>query len=103
MCVVTSDRACPDVLLPGAGLTNKQVIEKVLSGSRLPPIAKCPQVFRDLMTACWSDAPKMRPTIAELHIRIAAITNGLLQGSTDAGLGFIAVKNEVRTDDRVFG
>jgi serine/threonine protein kinase len=84
----------------GAALTNKQVIETVLSGNRLPPIAKCPQVFRNLMTACWSDAPKARPTIAELHSRVAAITNGLLQGSTDKGLGFIDAKHEVSVEGR---
>jgi hypothetical protein len=80
----------------GAGLSNKEVIEAVLSGSRLPAIAKCPRTFHDLMTACWSDAPKGRPAIAELHRRVAAVTRGLLRGSRDAGLGFLDVDdNEV--------
>jgi hypothetical protein len=73
----------------GAGLNNKEVMQALLNGSRLPPIAKCPRAFHDLMNECWRDVPKMRPTIAEVHSRIAAIMTGLLSGSTDADLGFI--------------
>jgi hypothetical protein len=83
------------LLHTGAGLSNKEVLQAVLNGDRLPPITKCPQAFRDLMSECWRDAPKMRPTIAHLHRRTTAITNGLLSGSTDTDLGFIEVKMDM--------
>jgi hypothetical protein len=68
------------------------VLQAVLNGSRLPPIAKCPRAFHELMSECWRDAPKTRPTIAEVHSRVEVVTTGLLQGSTDADLGFIEIK-----------
>jgi hypothetical protein len=83
------------LFIAGAGLSNKEVLQAVLSGSRLPPIAQCPRAFHDLMTSCWQDAPKMRPTITDVHRRIVAITNGLVSGSTDADLGLVGAADVI--------
>jgi hypothetical protein len=69
------------------------VLQAILKGSHLPSVPKCPRAFHDLMKACWSDAPKARPTVAELHSRVTAVTTRLLRGSTDVDLGLNYVDN----------
>lgn len=47
-------------------MTNKQVIQSIGNGMRLPAPTNCPKALHELMLECWSLDPKKRPTFAKI-------------------------------------
>lgn len=46
--------------VPYVGMSNKEVIDKVISGYRLEKLEKCPQEVYDIILKCWNVEPKSR-------------------------------------------
>uniref|UniRef100_A0A7N6FAF2 non-specific protein-tyrosine kinase n=1 Tax=Anabas testudineus TaxID=64144 RepID=A0A7N6FAF2_ANATE len=53
-------------------LENRDVINQLEQGIRLPKPDNCPPALYSLMTRCWSYDPKERPTFTELVVKISA-------------------------------
>uniref|UniRef100_A0A7N5ZRH8 non-specific protein-tyrosine kinase n=1 Tax=Anabas testudineus TaxID=64144 RepID=A0A7N5ZRH8_ANATE len=51
-------------------LENRDVINQLEQGIRLPKPDNCPPALYSLMTRCWSYDPKERPTFTELVVKI---------------------------------
>eukprot|EP00803_Ostreobium_quekettii_P004159 evm.model.scf_1037.5 EVM.evm.TU.scf_1037.5 scf_1037:22658-32305(+) len=51
------------------GLTDKEVMDRVLKGDRLPKPAGCPDAIYELMRDCWHTKPSDRPNFTELARR----------------------------------
>lgn len=47
-------------------MSNKDVIERVSLGYRLPQPPKCPSEQYDLMTQCWNSNAQQRPTFQQI-------------------------------------
>nr|KAF6341242.1 fyn related Src family tyrosine kinase [Myotis myotis] len=55
---------------PYSGMTNAQVIQKLLLNYRLPQPSNCPLPFYNIMLECWNAEPKKRPTFEELYLKL---------------------------------
>ncbi|KAL0164324.1 hypothetical protein M9458_040077, partial [Cirrhinus mrigala] len=51
-------------------LDNRDVINQLEHGNRLPKPEQCPPALYSLMTRCWSYDPRERPTFTELACNI---------------------------------
>ena len=47
---------------PYSGITNKDVVEKVVSGYRIPCPDDCPEEVHEIMLKCWNEKPDSRPS-----------------------------------------
>uniref|UniRef100_A0A7N6BU50 non-specific protein-tyrosine kinase n=1 Tax=Anabas testudineus TaxID=64144 RepID=A0A7N6BU50_ANATE len=54
-------------------LENRDVINQLEQGIRLPKPDNCPPALYSLMTRCWSYDPKERPTFTELVVKISDV------------------------------
>jgi len=48
-------------------MSNKEVIEKVLSGYRLEKPENCPNEIYQIMMQCWNKNPQERPSFKEIY------------------------------------
>ncbi|CAL8312969.1 unnamed protein product [Lota lota] len=56
-------------------LENRDVINQLEQGIRLPKPDQCPPALYSLMTRCWSYDPRERPTFTELVVKISDVHN----------------------------
>ncbi|XP_059898227.1 protein tyrosine kinase 2 beta, b [Gadus macrocephalus] len=56
-------------------LENRDVINQLEQGIRLPKPEQCPPALYSLMTRCWSYDPRERPTFTDLVIKISDVHN----------------------------
>lgn len=56
-----------------AGKSNKEVLELLSSGFRLPCPTRCPQNIYRMMVGCWAPEPSKRPSFHALHSQLDAI------------------------------
>jgi serine/threonine protein kinase len=68
--------------IPYTGMTNKEVIQFVLSDNRLEKPTKCPDEIYELMLKCWNKNPQERPTFQELYYQIIDIEKKYLLENT---------------------
>ncbi|KAK0135541.1 Protein-tyrosine kinase 2-beta [Merluccius polli] len=54
-------------------LENRDVINQLEQGIRLPKPEQCPPALYSLMTRCWSYDPRERPTFTELVVKISDV------------------------------
>ena len=52
---------------PYPGMTNKQVVEALQQGYRMPQPPQCPYKLYNIMLACWQKEPANRPTFETLQ------------------------------------
>lgn len=45
-----------------SGMVNREVLDQVERGYRMPCPAECPESMHDLMLTCWRKDPEERPT-----------------------------------------
>ena len=50
-----------------AGMVNKEVLDQVSRGYRMPRPPECPEQLYDIMKQCWDAMPEKRPTFEFLH------------------------------------
>lgn len=55
---------------PYQGLTNKQVVEKLDAGFRMPQMPGCPDGLYKMMLECWKTESQDRPTFESLRFRL---------------------------------
>lgn len=53
------------LVLPG--MVNREVLDQVERGYRMPCPAECPESLHDLMLTCWRKEPEERPTFEYLQ------------------------------------
>uniref|UniRef100_A0A8C1B5A8 non-specific protein-tyrosine kinase n=1 Tax=Cyprinus carpio carpio TaxID=630221 RepID=A0A8C1B5A8_CYPCA len=56
-------------------LENKDVINQLEQGVRLPKPEQCPPTLYSLMTRCWAYSPRERPSFAELVCKLSDVHN----------------------------
>ncbi|CAF88760.1 unnamed protein product, partial [Tetraodon nigroviridis] len=56
-----------------AGKNNKEVLDLLASGFRLPCPTRCPQNIYRMMMGCWAAEPSKRPSFHALHSQLDAI------------------------------
>lgn len=56
-----------DVMFPPAGMNNREVLEQVERGYRMPCPQDCPTSLHELMVQCWKKDPEERPTFEYLQ------------------------------------
>lgn len=49
------------------GMVNREVLDQVERGYRMPCPAECPESMHDLMLTCWKKEPEERPTFEYLQ------------------------------------
>jgi len=54
-------------MIPYTGMSNAEVIEKVITGYRLNSPENCPDQIYKLMFTCWNAQPERRPTFKQLY------------------------------------
>ena len=59
-------------------LENRDVINQLEQGIRLPKPDDCPPALYSLMTRCWSYDPRERPSFTELVVKIRYAENNIL-------------------------
>uniref|UniRef100_A0A8C1X9T2 non-specific protein-tyrosine kinase n=1 Tax=Cyprinus carpio TaxID=7962 RepID=A0A8C1X9T2_CYPCA len=59
-------------------LENKDVINQLEQGVRLPKPEQCPPTLYSLMTRCWAYSPGERPSFAELVCKLRYVTDALV-------------------------
>uniref|UniRef100_A0A8C1IAK4 non-specific protein-tyrosine kinase n=1 Tax=Cyprinus carpio TaxID=7962 RepID=A0A8C1IAK4_CYPCA len=59
-------------------LENKDVINQLEQGVRLPKPEQCPPTLYSLMTRCWAYSPRERPSFAELVCKLRYVTTALV-------------------------
>jgi hypothetical protein len=52
---------------PYVGKTNSETSEYVLAGNRLSKPERCPEAVFEVMTKCWEEKSKERPTMVDVH------------------------------------
>ena len=55
---------------PYPGMIDKQVIEAIVQGYRMPRPMGCPDKLYDIMLDCWCEEPANRPTFETLHCQL---------------------------------
>ena len=55
------------------GKSNKEVLELLASGFRLPSPARCPQNIYRIMLDCWAPEALQRPSFHALHSQLDSI------------------------------
>uniref|UniRef100_A0A8P4G1A6 Tyrosine-protein kinase n=1 Tax=Dicentrarchus labrax TaxID=13489 RepID=A0A8P4G1A6_DICLA len=53
--------------VPYPGMVNREVLDQVERGYRMPIPAECPESLHDLMLTCWRKEPEERPTFEYLQ------------------------------------
>ncbi|XP_072018048.1 tyrosine-protein kinase Yes-like isoform X2 [Amphiura filiformis] len=53
--------------VPYPGMVNKEVLDQVSRGYRMPKPPECPEQLYDIMKQCWDAMPEKRPTFEFLH------------------------------------
>uniref|UniRef100_A0A3Q3X2W0 Tyrosine-protein kinase n=1 Tax=Mola mola TaxID=94237 RepID=A0A3Q3X2W0_MOLML len=53
--------------VPYPGMVNREVLDQVERGYRMPCPAECPESLHDLMLTCWRKEPEERPTFEYLQ------------------------------------
>uniref|UniRef100_A0A8C6UBK0 Tyrosine-protein kinase n=1 Tax=Neogobius melanostomus TaxID=47308 RepID=A0A8C6UBK0_9GOBI len=53
--------------VPYPGMVNREVLDQVERGYRMPCPAECPESMHDLMLTCWRKEPEERPTFEYLQ------------------------------------
>jgi hypothetical protein len=61
--------------MPYAGRTNAEACDEVLAGYRLEKPDKCPDSMYELMTECWNENPKQRPTMSQVGAKLSKIVD----------------------------
>ena len=51
---------------PYSGMSNVEIVEKVVGGYRLPRPYLCPYKLYEMMCSCWEENPEKRPNIKEI-------------------------------------
>ncbi|XP_040917278.1 tyrosine-protein kinase Srms [Toxotes jaculatrix] len=59
--------------MPYEGKSNKEVLELLSSGFRLPCPTRCPQNIYRIMMDCWAAEPSKRPSFHALHSQLDSI------------------------------
>uniref|UniRef100_A0A672H2C2 non-specific protein-tyrosine kinase n=1 Tax=Salarias fasciatus TaxID=181472 RepID=A0A672H2C2_SALFA len=67
-------------------LENRDVINQLEQGIRLPKPDNCPPALYSLMTRCWSYDPRERPTFTELVVKISDVHKMEKEQEVDIGL-----------------
>ena len=71
---------------PYKGMSNKQVMEFVMSDKKLSRPEQCPEWLYDIMLKCWERDPQSRPTFRRirklLHQRLQDEVLGNLEGAS---------------------
>lgn len=62
---------------PYPGMTNVEAAEKVLEGYRMPSPENCPSEIYTIMTKCWNENPKERPTMDQIVLQIKSVLKTL--------------------------
>lgn len=55
------------VMFPPTGMNNREVLEQVERGYRMPCPQDCPTSLHELMVQCWKKDPEERPTFEYLQ------------------------------------
>lgn len=58
-----------------------EIKDSIIIGDRLPISVEIPKDTKDLITACWNDSPKIRPTFAQILERLTVV-NVILPNSS---------------------
>jgi len=53
-------------LEPFSWYSNKETIDKITKGERLPRPDNCPDNLWNLMVQCWNENPKLRPKFSQI-------------------------------------
>lgn len=53
--------------VPYPGMVNREVLDQVERGYRMPCPAECPESLHELMLSCWRKEPEERPTFEYLQ------------------------------------
>eukprot|EP00057_Strongylocentrotus_purpuratus_P017869 XP_011672343.1 PREDICTED: proto-oncogene tyrosine-protein kinase Src [Strongylocentrotus purpuratus] len=53
--------------IPYPGMTNREVLDQVDLGYRMPKMHHCPDSLYEIMLKCWHKDPQQRPTFEFLH------------------------------------
>ncbi|XP_076806007.1 tyrosine-protein kinase Src42A-like [Clavelina lepadiformis] len=56
--------------MPYPGMSNREVIEQVERGYRMPKISECPDALYEIMLECWNKDPLNRPSFETLQWRL---------------------------------
>ena len=56
--------------MPYPGMNNRQVLEAVERGYRMPPPDSCPDALYNIMLSCWKREPDNRPTFEHLKYQL---------------------------------
>ncbi|KAM6925456.1 tyrosine-protein kinase Srms-like [Xenentodon cancila] len=59
--------------MPYEGKSNKEVLDILSSGFRLPCPSRCPHDIYDIMMNCWAAEPSKRPSFHALHTQLDAL------------------------------
>lgn len=54
-------------------MSNRETLQQVAKGYRLPRPAACPAEAYVLMLGCWKGSPEERPAFAELQEKLGAM------------------------------
>eukprot|EP01117_Protostelium_nocturnum_P008853 TRINITY_DN3173_c1_g2_i1.p1 TRINITY_DN3173_c1_g2~~TRINITY_DN3173_c1_g2_i1.p1 ORF type:complete len:1688 (-),score=589.29 TRINITY_DN3173_c1_g2_i1:9-5072(-) len=55
-------------MAPYGDMSNKEAVDKVMEGYRLPKPSRCPdELYQNVMLKCWERDPKQRPAFADLY------------------------------------
>uniref|UniRef100_A0A8C9QDS9 Tyrosine-protein kinase receptor n=1 Tax=Spermophilus dauricus TaxID=99837 RepID=A0A8C9QDS9_SPEDA len=60
--------------MPYPGHTNQEVLDFIISGSRMDPPQGCPGPVYRIMTQCWQHQPELRPNFASILERLQYCT-----------------------------
>ncbi|CAF1179921.1 unnamed protein product [Rotaria sordida] len=54
--------------VPYPGMANREVLDQIQRGYRMPRHENCPEKIYDYMLRCWDSSPDNRPTFEHLHL-----------------------------------